>query len=131
EKAQRGLASAGASRARIGDAYTTAFGVTGALTCRAGVIARAPEDLAPELQAFYPRFAANYFAVTAAWYESLAVNVPAGDVFCAVEAVRDSQLCEFALNPGHYLHLDEWVNSPFAPGSAVVLDSGMVLQMDI
>jgi hypothetical protein len=131
EKARRGLASAGATRARIGDAYTTAFGVSGALTCRAGVIARGPEDLPAELQEFYPRFAANYFAVTAAWYEALAVNALAGNVFRAVEAVRDPQLFEFALNPGHYLHLDEWVHSPFAPGSAVVLDSGMVLQMDV
>ena len=131
EKARRGLASAGASRARIGDAYTTAFGVTGALTSRAGVVARGPEDLSPELQEFYPRFAANYFAVTAAWYEALAVNAPAGNVYRAALAARDSQLFEFALNPGHYLHLDEWVHSPFAPESAVVLDSGMVLQMDI
>jgi hypothetical protein len=131
EKARRGLASPRATRARIGDAYTTAFGVTGALTCRAGAIARGPEDLPAELQEFYPRFAANYFAVTAAWYETLAVNAPAANVFRAVEAVRDSQLLELALNPGHYLHLDEWVHSPFAPGSAVVLDSGMVLQMDI
>ena len=131
EKARRGLASAGATRARIGDAYTTAFGVSGALTCRAGVIARGPEDLPADLQEFYPRFAANYFEVTAAWYEALAVNAPADNVFRAVEAVRDPQLFELALNPGHYLHLDEWVNSPFAPGSAVVLDSGIVLQMDI
>jgi hypothetical protein len=131
EKARRGLASAGTSKARIGDAYTTAFGVTGALTCRAGVIARGAEDLPAELQDFYPRFAANYFAVTAGWYEALAVNAPAGNAFRAVEAARDPELFELALNPGHYLHLDEWVHSPFAPGSDVVLDSGMVLQMDI
>jgi hypothetical protein len=131
EKARRGLASPGNSKARIGDAFTTAFGVTGALTCRAGVIAKGPDDLSAELQEFYPRFAANYFAVTVAWYEALAVDAPAGNVFRAAHAVRDPELFEFALNPGHYLHLDEWVNSPFTPGSAVVLDSGMVLQMDI
>lgn len=131
EKARRGLSSAGAGQARMGDAYTTAFGVTGALTSRAGVIARGPEDLPVALQAFYPRFAANYFAVTAAWYEALAVGAAACDVFRAAEAARNAELFEFALNLGHYLHLDEWVHSPFAPDSAVTLDSGMVLQMDI
>jgi hypothetical protein len=35
------------------------------------------------------------------------------------------------LNPGHQIHLDEWVNSPVAPGSAVELRSGMALQVDI
>ena len=131
EKARRGLASPGAACARMGDAYTTGFGVTGALTCRAGVVARGPEDLPADLREFYPRFAAKYFAVTVAWYEALAVGAPARDVFRAAEAARDPQLFEFAVNPGHYLHLDEWVHSPFTPDSDVVLDSGMVLQMDI
>ncbi|MGZ8438150.1 MAG: aminopeptidase P family N-terminal domain-containing protein, partial [Candidatus Limnocylindrales bacterium] len=35
------------------------------------------------------------------------------------------------LNPGHQLHLDEWVNSPIFPGSTVELRSGMVFQVDI
>ena len=35
------------------------------------------------------------------------------------------------LNPGHQLHLDEWVNSPVGPGSPVELRSGMALQADI
>jgi Xaa-Pro aminopeptidase len=39
EKARRGLSSASPGRAQLGDAYTTAFGVWGALTCRAGASA--------------------------------------------------------------------------------------------
>ena len=35
------------------------------------------------------------------------------------------------LNPGHQLHLDEWVNSPVFPGSSIELKSGMTLQCDI
>ena len=35
------------------------------------------------------------------------------------------------LNPGHQLHLDEWVNSPVAPASTVELRSGMALQVDV
>ena len=49
----------------------------------------------------------------------------------AAESARDPQLFDFAVNPGHYLHLDEWVHSPFYPDSGVVLKSGMALQMDI
>ncbi|MFN7791927.1 MAG: hypothetical protein ACK5NM_05195, partial [Cyclobacteriaceae bacterium] len=36
-----------------------------------------------------------------------------------------------AVNTGHTLHLDEWVNSPFYKGSSIKLFSGMALQMDI
>jgi hypothetical protein len=35
------------------------------------------------------------------------------------------------LNPGHQIHLDEWVNTPVAPGSTVELRSGMALQVDV
>ena len=35
------------------------------------------------------------------------------------------------LNPGHQIHLDEWVNSPIAPGSQIELRSGMAFQVDI
>jgi hypothetical protein len=131
EKAKRGLASPSARRAKLGDAYTTGFGVTGALTCRAGVVARTEKDLPPAIRAFYPRFAANYFAVVAAWYEGVRVGAVAGEVFRAAERVRDRRLYDFAVNPGHYLHLDEWLNSPFAAGSRVRLRSGMMIQMDV
>jgi hypothetical protein len=35
------------------------------------------------------------------------------------------------LNPGHFIHLDEWPSSPVYAGSAVALQSGMALQLDI
>ncbi len=35
------------------------------------------------------------------------------------------------LNPGHFIHLDEWPSSPVYAGSEVTLTSGMALQLDI
>ena len=35
------------------------------------------------------------------------------------------------LNPGHQLHLDEWVNSPIYAGSDIALASGMAFQVDV
>ena len=131
-KAQRGLSSPSSRRASLGDAYTAAFGVIGSLTCRAGCVATEAADL-PDAATrdFYPRFAANYFAVVAAWYAAVRVGACAGDVFQAVESRRDANLFDFALNPGHYIHLDEWLHSPFAQGSRTTLKSGAALQMDI
>jgi hypothetical protein len=108
-----------------------AFGLKGALNARAGIVGHGPEDLSPELRQFYPAFAANYFDVVSTWYEHVKVGACAGDVFDAVEAKRDSALYRFAVNPGHYLHLDEWVHSPFTRGSRTILRSGAALQMDI
>ncbi len=55
----------------------------------------------------------------------------AGEVFAAVEAARNASLYRLLCNPGHYIHLDEWVHSPFRPGSRVELRSGMAVQLDI
>lgn len=131
DKARRGLASPSANTAVLGDAYTLAFGVAGALTCRAGVIASGPEELSKGTQQFYPRFVENYFEVAQAWYGAIKVGATGGEVFAAAESARDKTLFEFALNPGHYLHLDEWVNSPFSSGNETQLRSGMAIQIDI
>jgi len=131
DKARRGLASASANTASVGDAFTAAFGVAGALTCRAGVVAGGPHELPEATREFYPRFIENYFEVVLAWYQAIRVGASGGEVFAAAEAVRDPELFAFALNPGHYLHTDEWVHSPFSPGSTTPLRSGMAIQMDI
>ena len=131
EKARRGLASPSDNRAQLGDAFTIGFGLEGALNSRAGIVAKDASDLTAELKAFYPAYVRNYFDVIVAWYEALDVGVAAGEVFEQVEAKRDDALYDFAVNPGHYLHLEEWVHSPFSRGSRTLLRSGMALQMDI
>ena len=35
------------------------------------------------------------------------------------------------LNPGHYIAADEWVSTPFMPGSDVKLRSGNYIQFDL
>jgi len=35
------------------------------------------------------------------------------------------------LNPGHLIHLDEWVSSPIYTDSDIPLQSGMVMQADV
>ncbi|MFO1500756.1 MAG: hypothetical protein U1G07_20615 [Verrucomicrobiota bacterium] len=131
EKAARGLASPSSRRAQLGDPYTVGFGVQGALNCRAGAIARDARDLPDATREFYPRLAANYFQVVTTWYESVRVGAATSAIVRSVEQTRDKGLYRFAVNPGHYLHLDEWVHSPFSADSDVVLASGMMLQMDI
>jgi hypothetical protein len=35
------------------------------------------------------------------------------------------------LNPGHQIHLDEWVNAPVAPRSGIEFRAGMAMQVDV
>ncbi len=130
-KARRGLSSPSANRAVRGAPYTCAFGVEGSLSCRAGMVAEEAADLPADLREFYPVFASSYFDIVATWYSEVRAGAAAGDVVAAVERARNPALMKFAVNPGHLIGLDEWVHSPFTPGSRIALGSGMALQMDI
>ena len=131
QKARRGLASPSDNKARLGDVFTLAFGCEGSLCSRAGMIASGPDDLPEDVRDFYREYYSNYFEVVACWYETVKVGAVAGDVFEAVDSIRRKDIFEFALNPGHYIQIEEWVHSPFAKGSPTALRSGMAIQMDI
>ena len=114
-----------------GDRFTTAFGIWGALTCRAGFVVEDAAGLPDGIGDYVERLVGPYFAAVAEWYAALHVGQTGG----ALQAIIDRHLGDpffgIFLNPGHQLHLDEWVNSPVWPGSTVELRSGMAIQVDI
>ena len=113
-----------------GDRFTVAW-IWGALNCRAGFVAEGPDDLPKEIDDYVDRLVAPYFEAVAEWYGALHVGQKGG----ALQEIIDRQLGDpffgIFLNPGHQIHLDEWVNSPVGPGSDIELASGMALQVDI
>ena len=131
DKVRRGLSSPSDRTSKLGDPYTVAIGAVGALSARAGVIARDVRDLDQDLQSFYPKFSFNYWCAVVKWYESLKVGVLGGVVDAEVQKVIDRDLYTLMLNPGHNLHFEEWVGSIFAPENKETLYSGMVLQSDL
>jgi Creatinase/Prolidase N-terminal domain len=130
-RARLGLLSPGDRSIGRGDPLTTAFGIWGALNCRAGFVAEDPSELPDGTGDYVDRLVAPYFEAVAEWYGALHV----GQVGGVLQAIVDRHLSDpffgVFLNPGHQLHLDEWVNSPIFPGSTIELRSGMALQCDI
>lgn len=114
-----------------GDRFTVAFGVWGALDCRAGFVVEDGSELPGGIRDYVERLVAPYFEAIAEWYSALRVGLPGG----ALQEIVDRRLGDpffgVSLNPGHLLHLDEWVASPVWRGSAVPLRSGMALQADV
>lgn len=123
-----GLGSPRNGRAVRGEYAQAAFGVIGALTCRAGrmISAASPEDD----EDHYLDMVDNYLRVVHAWYGSIALGTRGGDVVAAATRAK-SDAWEFAVNPGHLIHLEEWLSSPFSPGAAALLRSGQAVQQDI
>ena len=131
EKVRRGLSSPSDRTASVGAPFVVAFGVQGALSCRAGMVAAGPSEVAADTRDFYADFSKNYFDVVATWYESVQVGVTSGAVFDAAERVREPALFSFLLPPGHFLSIEEWVQSSFHRNSTTVLKSGSLLQSDV
>jgi hypothetical protein len=130
-RARFGLLSPGDRRIERGDPFTIAFGIWGALNCRAGFVAEDATELPDGTQDYVERLVAPYFEAVAEWYGALRVGVLGGELQAIVDRHLGDPFFGIFINPGHQLHLDEWVNSPVFPGSTVELRSGMALQCDI
>lgn len=130
-RARFGLLSPGDRRIGAGDPLTVAFGIWGALTCRAGFVAEEADGLPDGIGDYVDRLVAPYFAAVAEWYGALRIGQPGGLFADIIERHLGDPFFGIFLNPGHQLHLDEWVNSPIARGSTIELRSGMAFQVDI
>ena len=131
DRATYGLLSPGDRAIRRGDRFTTAFGIWGALTCRAGFVAEGPDDLPAPIRNYVDRLVAPYFAAIAEWYGAVHVGQTGGALHEIIDRHLGGPFFGIFLNPGHQLHLDEWVNSPIARGSTTELRSGMAFQVDV
>jgi hypothetical protein len=130
-RASLGLLSPGDRPIARGDQFTTAFGIWGALNCRAGFVVEDASELPAGIRDYVDRLVGPYFEAVAEWYGALRVGQTGG----ALQAIVDRHLGDpffgIFLNPGHHIGLDEWVASPVGPGSTIELRSGMALQVDI
>ena len=130
-RATFGLLSPGDRVIERGDRFTAAFGIQGALNCRAGFVVEDADELPVEIRDYVDRLVGPYFAAVVDWYEALRIGVPGGTLQAIIDRHLGDPFFGIFLNPGHQIHLDEWVNSPISPGSTIPLRSGMAFQVDI
>ena len=130
-RAFMGLPSPSSRVVEAGDPFTTAYGVWGSLTCRAGWAAEDESQLPRGVRDYVQRLVAPYFEAVAAWYGSLGVGVEGGVLHRAVHDRIGDPFFGVHLNPGHLIGLEEWLHSPIYEGSKQRLRSGMALQVDI
>ena len=131
ERAFQGLGSPSDRIIERGDPFTVAFGIWGALTCRAGFLVADASELPENIRDYAERLAAPYFACAAEWYETIGIGVAGGEIDAQVKRRLGDPFFNVGLNPGHLIHLDEWMNTPIYPGSREALKSGQAIQLDI
>jgi len=130
-RAALGLLSPGDRRIARGDPFTVAFGIWGALNCRAGFVVEDAAGLPDAIRDYVERLVGPYFEAVAEWYGALRVGQTGGVLHEIVGRHLGDPFFGISLNPGHQIGLDEWVNSPISAGSTIELRSGMAFQVDI
>jgi hypothetical protein len=111
-----------------GDLLSLAVGLQGGLASRAGRLVTHDEL---GVQAQVDRVSGPYMGAQRLWYESLRIGADTGVITAAISEHLAKHGLSQALNPGHFIDLDEWLDSPFVPDSTMKLSSGMALQCDI
>jgi hypothetical protein len=130
-RATLGLLSPGDRPIERGDPFTVAFGIWGALNCRAGFVVEGEEELPADRRDYVERLVGPYFEAVAEWYMALRIGQTGGTLHEIIDRRLGDPFFGIFLNPGHQIQLDEWVNSPISAGSTIELRSGMAFQVDI
>lgn len=131
ERARLGLASPSSRVLQVGDPVFASLGYWGSNNARGGFLVTGPQDLPAPIGDYAARLVAPYFGAVAEWYEHVGIGVPGGELFAIIERRLGDPFFGVGLNPGHLIHLDEWVSSPIYRDSAQQLRSGMAIQVDI
>jgi len=114
-----------------GDPLTTAVGYWGGLSSRLAWVVEDKSELPSKAGDWLERLAMPYFACAAEWYSTIGIGVSGGALDAIARKHLGTPFFNLVLNPGHLLHIDEWMNTPVYPGSKETLKSGQMIQCDI
>jgi len=126
-----GVASPGSRVIERGDRVCAGLGYWGSNTARAGYLVASAEELPEAERDYVERIVAPYYATAAAWLETIRIGLTAGELYDVTASRIGDAFYNVFLNPGHFIHLDEWPMSPVKEGSEVVFQSGNAIQLDI
>ena len=131
ERTALGLASPSSRVMQIGDPVFAALGYWGSNNARGGFLVENEAMLAAHIRDYVDKLVAPYFRAVVEWYEHIGIGVTGGELFAIIDRHLSDPFFGISLNPGHLIHLDEWVCSPIYRGSTQLLQSGMALQVDV
>jgi hypothetical protein len=126
-----GLASPSSRVMHVGDPVFAALGYWGSNNARAGFLVGSADMLPGAIRDYVEKLVTPYFQGIVEWYEHVGIGVSGGELFEIIDRHLGNPFFGVTLNPGHLIHLDEWVSSPIYRDSMQLLRSGMALQVDV
>ena len=121
-------------RSRIlekGDTVSLTCGYKGGLASRSGYAVVSAEELPPQCRGYIKELVEPYFRTVVIWLEQIRIGMTGGQLFELVDTVLPRERYHWKLCPGHLTADEEWLSSPVYEHSEEILQSGMMLQLDI
>lgn len=116
---------------KLGDKLSITTGFKGGLASRSGYAVKDAGELPAGQGDYLEQVAKPYYQAVVAWLEQVRIGMTGGELYQVVERVLPKSTYKWHLNPGHLTADEEWLSSPMKRDSEVVLQSGMLLQIDI
>ena len=126
-----GLSGPRGEKIQRGNPLSMNLSYWGSNSCRSGWIASSFRDLPGAAADYIANFAGLYFEAMNEWFALLKPGTPGGQLWSLIHQRLPFERFGIFLNPGHLIHLDEWLSSPIYANSDVPLHSGMAIQVDV
>ncbi|MDX2270171.1 MAG: hypothetical protein NW208_18870 [Bryobacter sp.] len=125
------LASPRGNVAERGNTFSANLAYWGANCCRAGWLVAEGRELPEAARDYLDAFVGPYFRALKTWFANLRIGNTGGNVYRATMEELPEDMFHVKLNPGHLIHLEEWLSTPIYPESTIGLRAGMLIQSDI
>lgn len=116
---------------KLGDPISLTVGYRGGSSSRCGIAVENVEQLPDEQKDYLERVAIPYFNAYVAWLENIKCGMEGHELFDLIESELPRKEYGWSLCPGHLTGEEEWMSSPIYEDSHELLQSGMLLQIDI
>ena len=130
-RATYGLPSPSFNTLKVGERFTMCLCLWGALNARAGWLVYDANDLPEGVKDYVDKLAIPYFRAITKWYEHIGIGVKGHELYDIIHAEIGDPFFGVGLNPGHLIHIDEWLHSPIYKNSEETIKTGMAFQVDV
>ena len=119
------------NKVNLGDPISLTVGYRGGSSSRCGLAVENETQLPEGQKDYLERIAIPYFNAYVAWLENIKCGLQGHEIFDLIESELPREKYGWSLCPGHLTAEEEWMSSPIYENSTEVLQSGMLLQIDI
>lgn len=116
---------------KLGDPISLTVGYRGGSSSRCGIAIENESELPKGQEDYLERVAIPYFNAYVAWLENIKCGIEGHEIFDLIEKELPRKEYGWSLCPGHLTGEEEWMSSPIYENSKELLQSGMLLQIDI